>query len=73
MITSLLELEELANCKRCDEASIIEELRVCVGSSCLSLGADEIEQKLKNSMEYEKALLQKKVWQMLIWSQKLSI
>ena len=55
MITSLLELEELANCKRCDEASIIEELRVCVGSSCLSLGADEIEKRLKSVME-EKGL-----------------
>ena len=51
MITSLLELEELANCKRCDEASIVEELRVCIGSSCTSRGADEIEKSLKTAIE----------------------
>ncbi|MDD2356995.1 MAG: NADH-ubiquinone oxidoreductase-F iron-sulfur binding region domain-containing protein [Thiovulaceae bacterium] len=51
MITSLLELEELANCKRCDEASIVEELRVCIGSSCVSRGADEIEKNLKTAIE----------------------
>ena len=51
MITSLLELEELANCKRCDEESVIEELRVCIGSSCLSRGADEIEKDLKTAIE----------------------
>jgi bidirectional [NiFe] hydrogenase diaphorase subunit len=51
MITSLLELEELANCKRCDGETIIEELRVCIGSSCLSRGADEIEKNLKTAIE----------------------
>lgn len=51
MITSLLELEELANCKRCDEASVVEELRVCIGSSCTSRGADEIKKTLKTAIE----------------------
>ena len=51
MITSLLELEELANCKRCDEASIVEEIRVCIGSSCSSLGSEEIEKTLKDTIE----------------------
>jgi bidirectional [NiFe] hydrogenase diaphorase subunit len=55
MITSLLELEELAECKRCDAAIIQEELRVCIGSSCASRGADEIEKALRTAIE-EKAL-----------------
>ncbi len=51
MITSLFELEELANCKRCDAVNIVEELRVCIGSSCVSRGADEIEKTLKTAIE----------------------
>jgi bidirectional [NiFe] hydrogenase diaphorase subunit len=51
MITSLLELEELANCKRCNEASIVEELRVCIGSSCASRGSLEIQKSLSGTIE----------------------
>ena len=58
MITSLLELEELAECKRCNEASIIEELRVCIGSSCVSRGAEDIQKDLAHAVE-TKGLSQK--------------
>ncbi|MDD2789488.1 MAG: NADH-ubiquinone oxidoreductase-F iron-sulfur binding region domain-containing protein [Sulfurimonas sp.] len=46
MINSLEELEALANTKRCNEQNCQEELRVCVGSSCASLGSENLKEIL---------------------------
>lgn len=51
MITSLEELEELANQKKCNDKNCSEELRVCMGSSCLSLGSDELTKSLTQEMQ----------------------
>ncbi len=51
MITSVQELQELANSKKCSEDNIPQELRVCIGSSCLSQGSDEIEKDLNEAIK----------------------
>jgi bidirectional [NiFe] hydrogenase diaphorase subunit len=43
MISSLEELQELANKKRCNAESCKDELRVCIGSSCASLGSEQLQ------------------------------
>ena len=58
MITSIEELLELEENKKCCELKIPEELRVCTGSSCLSQGSDEIKKQLKSRIE-EKGLQEK--------------
>lgn len=50
MITSLKELKKLSNKKSCNEKSCKEEIRVCIGSSCLALGSEEIKKDLKNEV-----------------------
>lgn len=47
----MTELEEIARSKRSISCDTNDEIRVCIGSSCLSRGADEIEQILKNKLE----------------------
>jgi bidirectional [NiFe] hydrogenase diaphorase subunit len=54
MITSLEELEALANEKRCREERFSEEFRICTGSSCLAQGSDEIEKELQSSLKEQK-------------------
>lgn len=51
MINSIEELEELAEKKQIDASSINEELRVCIGSSCLALGSDTMEKNLKKCVK----------------------
>ena len=47
MIASLEDLKKLSDKKSCSDDSCKEELRVCIGSSCLSLGSDELKKELK--------------------------
>ncbi len=51
MIRSLEELQELAEKKRCDDEACKEELRVCIGSTCLSLGAEAIQKELDSGVK----------------------
>ncbi len=51
MITSLEELKKLSDKKSCSDDSCKEELRVCIGSSCLALGADGLKKELKNEIK----------------------
>ena len=51
MITSLEDLKKLSDKKNCSDDSCQEELRVCIGSSCLSLGSDELKKELKNEIK----------------------
>ncbi len=52
MIISLEELKELSDKKNCkNNQSCKEELRVCIGSSCLALGANELQKELKNEIK----------------------
>lgn len=51
MISSLEELQELANKKRCNEDSCKDELRVCIGSSCVALGSDELQKDLTKEVK----------------------
>ncbi len=51
MITSLEDLKELAQKKSCTDNNCKEELRVCIGSSCLALGASQLEKDLKKEIK----------------------
>ncbi|MCK5110621.1 MAG: SLBB domain-containing protein [Arcobacteraceae bacterium] len=51
MITSIEELKNLSDKKNCNDKSCKEELRVCIGSSCLALGADELKKELKSEIK----------------------
>ena len=51
MITSLEELKKLSDKKSCSDNSCKEELRVCIGSSCLALGADDLRKELKDEIK----------------------
>ena len=51
MIESLEELQAHALKKRESEKSCDEELRVCIGSSCASLGANELRKELKTQVK----------------------
>ncbi len=51
MITSIEELQKLAFKKSCNDNSCKEELRVCIGSSCLALGSDELKKELKTEVK----------------------
>ncbi|MGB3961086.1 MAG: NuoF family protein [Sulfurimonas sp.] len=51
MINSLEELEALANTKRCNEQNCQEELRVCIGSSCASLGSELLKEALGEAIK----------------------
>ena len=53
MIESLEELQAQALKKRESEKSCNEELRVCIGSSCASLGANELKKELKTHVKDE--------------------
>lgn len=51
MISSILELQTLADTKRCNEQNCQEELRVCIGSSCASLGSEALKETLSQELE----------------------
>lgn len=53
MISSILELKALADTKKCNEQSCQEELRVCIGSSCNSLGSVELKEALEQEIAAE--------------------
>ena len=46
MIQSLEELHQLAQEKRAQQDTFTQELRVCIGSSCTSLGSNELQKEL---------------------------
>lgn len=46
MIQSLEELHQLAQEKRAQQDTFTQELRVCIGSSCASLGSNELQKEL---------------------------
>ncbi|MFA7092492.1 MAG: NuoF family protein [Arcobacteraceae bacterium] len=51
MIQSLEELQLLAQEKRKQEEGFTQELRVCIGSSCASLGSNELEKELAQHIQ----------------------
>ncbi|MBU1215917.1 SLBB domain-containing protein [bacterium] len=51
MISSILELKALADTKKCNEQSCQEELRVCIGSSCNSLGSEALKEALAEEIQ----------------------
>ena len=51
MIKTTQDLTQLANKKRCSKKCQKQEIRVCIGSSCLSLGADKLQKDLKDEIE----------------------
>jgi len=51
MIQSLQELKELADKKKCNQENNPQELRVCAGSSCLSLGSAELQSYLEDELQ----------------------
>ena len=51
MIQSLEELQLLAQEKRKQEEGFTQELRVCIGSSCASLGSNELEKELTEHIQ----------------------
>ena len=57
-IATLQDLEEIAESLQCGKEETLEELRVCIGSSCLSQGADAIEEGLREAIK-EKGLEEK--------------
>lgn len=50
MIHSIEDLQEIVNKKRAGDEQYTQEIRVCVGSSCASLGSNELHENLKNSL-----------------------
>jgi len=51
MITSLEKLKKLSDKKNCNDKSCKEELRVCIGSSCLALGAKILQKELTSQIK----------------------
>lgn len=51
MISSLEDLKKLAQKKSCSDGACKEELRVCIGSSCLALGSDQLQKDLKSEIK----------------------
>ena len=51
MIHSIEELKELAKKRKCTEDSCKDELRVCIGSSCASLGSVELAKELTKEIK----------------------
>ncbi len=51
MITSLNELKELADKKKCTNDNSHQELRVCMSSSCMSLGSAELGKSLQDELQ----------------------
>ena len=58
MLNSLEELQELAIEKRDLKRNSHEELRVCIGSSCAALNADDLLKDLKKSVKERKISIQ---------------
>ena len=54
MIKNIKDLNEMADKKKCSEKSCKEEIRVCIGSSCLSLGSKELQKNLQNEIKDKK-------------------
>ncbi len=54
MINSIEELQELANKRSCNEDSCKDELRICIGSSCASLGSVELQKELSKDVKSDK-------------------
>jgi bidirectional [NiFe] hydrogenase diaphorase subunit len=51
MIQSLEELQQLAHEKIVQQEAYTQELRVCIGSSCASLGSNELQKELSQQIE----------------------
>jgi len=54
MIENIEELQELANKKRCTLQNSPQEIRICTGSSCASLGSDILQKELKKNFKLQK-------------------
>lgn len=61
MIQSLEELQQLANEKKAQQDAFTQELRVCIGSSCASLGSNELEKVLSEHINNDESKKQCKV------------
>lgn len=61
MIQSLEELQQLANEKKAQQDAFTQELRVCIGSSCASLGSNELEKVLSDHINNDESKKQCKV------------
>jgi bidirectional [NiFe] hydrogenase diaphorase subunit len=61
MIQSLEELQQLAQDKKAQQSAFTKELRVCIGSSCASLGSNELEQELSQHINSDESQKQCKV------------
>ena len=51
MITSIDDLQTLAEKKRAACAENLSELRICAGTSCLSLGSSELKKSLQDEIQ----------------------
>lgn len=51
MIQSLEELQQLAHEKKAQQEAYTQELRVCIGSSCASLGSNELQKELSQQIQ----------------------
>ncbi|MEA3383125.1 MAG: NuoF family protein [Campylobacterota bacterium] len=59
MIHSIEELNELANKRKCNEDSCKDELRVCIGSSCASLGSEQLTKELMKELKTDTKISKK--------------
>lgn len=55
MIQSLEELQQLAQEKKAQQATFTQELRVCIGSSCASLGSNELQKELSQRITQDES------------------
>ncbi|MCD6258534.1 MAG: SLBB domain-containing protein [Helicobacteraceae bacterium] len=53
MIESLEDLNEIAQKKLCAQGDCEDEIRVCIGSSCASLGSEDLSKEIAQKMEQE--------------------
>jgi bidirectional [NiFe] hydrogenase diaphorase subunit len=61
MIQTLEELQQLAQEKKAQQEAFTQELRVCIGSSCASLGSNELEKALSEHINNDESKKQCKV------------
>ncbi len=61
MIQSLEELQQLACEKKAQQEAYTQELRVCIGSSCASLGSNELQKELNQAVMQDSSKKQCKV------------
>lgn len=69
MIQSLEELHQLAQEKRAQQDTFTQELRVCIGSSCASLGSNELQKELNQyvTQDETKRDVPQKVWGAMVF------